>query len=252
MHPILAKFGPITLHTYGLMVALGFLASFFIAKREFARRNLAPDFLDNIILALMGSSLLGARLLYFTVNGFYELKHDPLLFFRIWEGGLVFYGGFLFGFAFLVYYAHHKNVALLAITDALAAPLLLGQAFGRLGCFSAGCCYGRPTSCALGVTFTNPDSLAPRFVSLHPTQLYSAALDLLLFAGLILFRPKLLSRGASTVYYLIGYGVGRFFIEFVRNDDRGVVFMYLQPSQWISLGIIIFGVFLYAKTHTDR
>jgi phosphatidylglycerol:prolipoprotein diacylglycerol transferase len=252
MCPILFKTGPFTLHTYGLMVAIGFLAAFYVAKREFARRHLPVDFLDNVILALMATSLFGARFFYFAVNGFHELNHDPLSFFRIWEGGLVFYGGFIFGFLFLVIYAHYKHVALLAIADALAAPLLLGQAFGRLGCFSAGCCYGRPTSSIFGVTFTHPEALAPRFVALHPTQLYSAAGDLLLFAGLLILRPKLLSRGAATIYYLIGYGVGRFLIEFVRNDDRGAVVMHLQPSQWISIAMVTLGIVLYAKRHADR
>jgi phosphatidylglycerol:prolipoprotein diacylglycerol transferase len=252
MHPLLFKIGPLTLHTYGLMVAIGFLAAFYVAKREFVRRGLPGDFLDNVILPLMAASLLGARFVYFAVNGFHDLWAAPLSFFRIWEGGLVFYGGFIFGFLFLVFYARRRNAPFMAVTDALAAPLLLGQAFGRLGCFSAGCCYGRPTSSFLGVVFTNPDTLAPRFVALHPTQLYSAAGDLLLFAGLYLFRSKLLSRGAATAYYLIGYGMGRFLIEFIRNDDRGFVFLHLTPSQWISFVMIGLGLFIYEKRNTAR
>ncbi len=252
MFPVLFKIGNLTLHTYGLLVAVGFLAAFFVAKREFRTRNLPDNFLDNAILALMLVSLLGARLLYFAVDGFRWLAKDPLSFFRIWEGGLVFYGGFLAGFLFLMWYSKRQDVPFIEITDGLAAPLLLGQAFGRLGCFAAGCCYGRSMDFSLGVTFTHADSLAPRFIPLHPTQLYSAAGDLLLFTGLFIFRPKLLERGLSTVYYLVGYGLGRFLIEFLRADDRGFIFLYLYPSQWISLAMIALGITLYVKRNPAR
>jgi phosphatidylglycerol:prolipoprotein diacylglycerol transferase len=227
------------------MVALGFIVAYYAARRDFARYHLPVETLENGIMMLMFSALFGARFVYFAVERFEGLRSDPLSFFRIWEGGLVFYGGFLFGITFLLIYTRVKRLPLLTVLDALTAPLLIGQAFGRLGCFSAGCCYGRPTECFLGVTFTHPESLAPRFVSLHPTQLYSSLGDVLLLGGLYLARKYFKRPGSNVVYYLLGYGTGRFLIEFVRNDDRGVVFAGLFPSQWISLAAILTGVILF-------
>jgi len=252
MCPVLVKLGPITLHTYGLMVAIGFLTAFFVAKKEFEWRNFPPGMLDQIIFGLMMSAIVGARLLYFAVDGFHELVRDPLSLLRIWEGGLVFYGGFIGGFLFLIFYTRRKNLSLLSITDALTAPLLLGQAFGRVGCFFAGCCYGRPTDSWVGVTFTDERALAPLHVALHPTQLYEAAINFLLFAGVFTFRQRLTAKHMTTSYYLIGYGVARFFLEFIRNDDRGFVFLSLAPSQWISIAMVIGGFVLYAQRNAQR
>lgn len=240
------------MHTYGLMVAIGFLAAFFVAKREFPRHGLSTDFLDTVILMLMVSSLLGARIFYFAVDGFRALAQNPFSFFKIWEGGLVFYGGFIGGLLFLFFYTRYKEVSLLTVTDSFAAPLLLGQAIGRLGCLAAGCCYGRPTELPWKVTFTHPEALAPRFMALHPTQLYEAGFNALLFAGIFFFRDRFAQKGMNTIYYLVGYGVVRFLVEFIRSDDRGIFFLHLYPSQWISIVMILIGVGLYVKRNSYR
>lgn len=253
MLPIFLHIGPLRLHTYGLMVALGFWVGYQIALRSFRKQNWSDGLLDELILWLMISGILGARIFYFIFEAFDILKSDPLSFFRIWEGGLVFFGGFILGVGALVVFSRRKNISFLLLSDALIPSLLIGHALGRIGCFAAGCCYGKPTASILGVTFTSPDSLAPTFIALHPTQLYSAAGDFILFLWSLSIQRRSHFAGALTAFYLMAYGVFRFFIEFVRNDDRGIILQGFTPSQIISILTILIGILLviYAKK-TER
>ncbi|OVE77059.1 hypothetical protein BVX98_03730, partial [bacterium F11] len=178
---------------------------------------------------------------------------DPLSFFRIWEGGLVFYGGFLAGFLLLLLYSRFREISWLTLGDAFAAPLFLAQSLGRIGCFAAGCCYGKPTESFVGVTFTKTESLAPLHVALHPTQLYSSLGNFLLFLGVLYLGHKRPPRGVLFASYLLGYGVFRLLIEFVRDDFRGPTLSTLFPSQWISLaGIIGGGLMLLWVLHQSK
>ncbi len=246
MFPVLIKLGPLTLHAYGLLVALGFLAAYTLARRRFEHMGLLGHFVDNLTLIAMVGGLFGARLLYFIVDPSTHFTSDPMAFFRIWEGGLVYYGGFVGALIALAVTARVKEIPFRVIADGLSAPLLLGQAIGRLGCFAAGCCYGRPTDSIFGVTFTRPDSLAPLGIPLHPTQLYESAGIFLLF-GLLLAAERMpkIKRGDSTAFYLIGYGVVRFLIEFFRGDDRGPIAAGFSPSQLISIVLVLTGVILF-------
>src|SRR5438067_1813064 len=131
MFPILLHIGPITLHTYGLMVAIGFLLALRVARGQFQQRGLPDVLLDRIVFCLMVFGLLGARVFYFGVDNFAELRSDPLSFFRIWEGGLVLYGGVIAGVTVLIFFSRTHGLPFLGLTDAFAAPLLLGQAIGR-------------------------------------------------------------------------------------------------------------------------
>ena len=235
MLPVLLRLGPITLHTYGLMVACGFLAGVAVARRTFAAANLPPALVDRLAVMLLLSGLLGARIMFFAVDGFVGLANDPLAFFRIWEGGLVFYGGVIGGLIALVIFSRRSRIPLIVLTDAFAPALLIGHAFGRLGCFSAGCCYGKISGRWPGVIFTSPDTLAPRFVALIPTQLYEAAAVTLLFFGAMIYLRTRPPAGRMTIYYLLTYSVERFLMEFLRGDDRGAPIFGLSPSQMVSL-----------------
>ncbi len=250
MFPILFQWGPITLHTYGLMVAVGFLCALRVARGQFALRGLPEESLDKIVLSLMIGGILGARLLYFAVDNFRDLRVDPLSFLRIWEGGLVFYGGVIVGLVALIFYARYYNVPFLILTDAFAVPLLLGHSIGRLGCLAAGCCYGKPTTLPWGIVFKHPASLAPRFESLHPTQLYESLGYFFLFLVGWFISRKTTRLGWSTGFYLVAAGAFRFSIEFLRGDDRGLYRFGLSPSQLVAAAMIVVGVglFLYEKT----
>lgn len=244
MFPILFHIGPFTLHTYGLFVALGFILAMNRMKREFDREGIPIPLVDKLALILILTGLLGARVLYFGLNLFRDLINDPLLFFRIWEGGLVFYGGFLAALVVANLFSKKHEIPALTLTDALAAPLLLGQALGRLGCFSAGCCYGKETTSILGVVFTHPETLALKYAKLHPTQLYSSLGDFVLFGLTLLLARRSPKRGVLTSFYLVGYGVFRFLIEFLRGDDRGGFVGGLSPSQGIALLAVVAGLIL--------
>jgi len=241
MFPILFKLGPLSLHTYGLMVALGFIAGYTFLIKEFGRTGFPPAYLDKMMTLLLISSLIGARIFYFATEKFEPLRSDPLAFFRIWEGGLVFYGGFLGAGLAIFYFTRVRKIPFFKLADALVGPLLLGQAIGRLGCFAAGCCFGKPTLAFYGVTFHNEGSLAPLGIPLYPTQLLESAGNFLLFLGVFFMRRRHPRDGFKVSYYLIGYGLLRFFVEFLRGDFRGPVYLNLYPSQWISLIMIVVG-----------
>ena len=194
------------------------------------------------VLVKIGSFELAAKLLYiivswqemgatFTERLVYAAKN-----FRY---GFVFFGGAVTAIVALLIYLKKKKLPLLKTADFLIVGLPLGHAFGRIGCFLAGCCYGRPTDLPWGVTFTDPHSLvAPQYLGttpLHPTQLYEVAANLILFFVLQYYYKKTHKNGAVLAAYIIGYCVIRFVIEFFRGDFRGEYLWGLSPSQLIAV-----------------
>ena len=151
--------------------------------------------------------------------------------------GLVFYGGFLAGFAFVLVYVKKQKLPLGKIMDIIAVGMPLAHGVARIGCFFAGCCYGRTCSLPWAVTFTNPDSLAfPKGVPLHPTQLYSSAGNFLIFGILYLLSRSGRFSGRLIFVYLLLYGLFRSFVEIFRGDERGApVVDFLSTSQTIGL-----------------
>jgi len=250
MFPILFHLGPITLHTYGLLVAFGFLAAFSYATAEFDRLGLPVRMLDHLVLYLMLSGIVGARIFYFVFEGWDEFLAHPLSFFRIWEGGLVYFGGVVVGLLALAIYARFHELPFILLSDAFSAPLLLGHAIGRLGCFAAGCCFGKPTTSFFHVVYSNPDSLAPLNVPLYPTQIYESLGTLALFLGAWGLGKRSPKLGVITSYYLLGYGLLRFFLEFLRGDDRGTFVHGFSPAQIIAL--IMMGAGVVLATYVRR
>ncbi len=245
MHPILLRIGPLTLRTYGLMLALGFLAGIWLAVGRAKRRGFDPDTVLDLCFYLIVGGILGARALYVMEYPFYYLA-NPLSILKIWEGGLVFYGGLIGAAAVFVLFGRLRRLDLPALADVLTPSVILGQAIGRLGCFAAGCCHGLPTERWWGVTFTDPLTLAPRDVAIHPTQLYFAAADLALFTVLPAIDRRRRFAGQTLVAYLGLYAVVRFGLEFLRGDDRGVFFgLPLSPAQGISLVMLAAAAILW-------
>jgi phosphatidylglycerol:prolipoprotein diacylglycerol transferase len=260
MWPVIAQIGPLTLHPYGLLVGLGFLAGYGWLSYESRRRGWPHSLPDNLFVVFLFSGLLGARLLYVAIEWSYYKDH-LLDVFRIWSGGLVFYGGLVCAILAGFFTLRRKALPAASVADAAAPGLALGQAFGRLGCFSAGCCYGLPTTARWGVVFSNPLSLAPLNVRIHPTQLYESFLDLLIFLILAwrnhLSFPHVVSgnpaslnprvrgddgKGVTAALYLCFYGLARFLVEFLRGDDRGGFWRGMSPSQWLSIAGVAVGL----------
>ena len=167
MHPILLKIGPITIYSYGVMIALGIITGLFLARRQARKEGIDPDKIIDIIFYLLITALVGARLLFVLMN-FTEYIADPLAILKIWEGGLVFYGGLVPAVAVGIWYIKRLGLPLWQVADIFAPSLAIGHAMGRIGCFFAGCCYGAFCDLPWAVTFTDPRSLAPQGVPLHP------------------------------------------------------------------------------------
>jgi phosphatidylglycerol:prolipoprotein diacylglycerol transferase len=173
MHPVLFRIGPFALHTYGVFVAIAFLASISLALREARRVGESADHILDLCFYILVAAIVGSRILYVVIN-WPVFQQDPLEILRIWRGGLVFYGGFIAAVLTAFWYVRKAGLSPWKTTDILAPSLAFGQFIGRIGCFFAGCCYGRPSDLPWAVTFTNPESLAPKGIPLHPTQIYSS------------------------------------------------------------------------------
>ncbi|MFP4573104.1 MAG: prolipoprotein diacylglyceryl transferase, partial [Desulfobacterales bacterium] len=174
MFPVIFQYGKFALHTYGFFIALGVLAAILMVRSEGKRLGLDPNRLTDLCFYLVIASILGSRLFFVVLNYEYFIQ-APLDVFKIWSGGLVFYGGFIIGFATAISLVHVYRLPLGKIADIAGLAIPLGHFFGRLGCFSAGCCYGKSCELPWAVTFSHPEALAPLNAAIHPTQLYSAA-----------------------------------------------------------------------------
>jgi len=248
MHPVLIRIGPLTLHTYGLAIASAFLAGMALAVRQAKKEGEEPQKIFDLIFYLMVAAIVGARLLFVILN-YREYIHNPLQALKIWEGGLVYYGGLLAALGVGVWLIRRYNLSLGKTADILAPSVALGQAIGRIGCFMAGCCYGKPTHVAWAVTFTDAFCLAPTGIPLHPTQLYASAMALIIFGLLLLIRRRRTFLGQVFLSYVVLYAIGRFILEFFRGDKRGFVHIWgwlLSTSQVISLGAFIVAIALLA------
>jgi phosphatidylglycerol:prolipoprotein diacylglycerol transferase len=249
MHPTIFQLAHFKLPAYGLMVACGYIAAIIYIQSKAAAAGFKKTDLADLIFYSVLSGMLGAKVFY-AATYWRELGTDLAsrlsFLLRTFQFGFVFYGGLIFGAAAFFLTAARRRMAALRAADLAVPALALGHAFGRIGCFLAGCCYGRPTSCALGVTFTNPASeVNPVYlgVPIHPTQLYEAAGNFLIF----LVLNKALDRslkgglkpGAVTALYAALYSAERFLVEFLRGDDRGALTLGLSPAQQISAAVFI-------------
>lgn len=232
---------------YGVMIVLGmFFASVFMVY-DCKRRALLWE--DAVIIGAtgFGFGMIGAKLLYIFVSFTpYELfdivkngKSELIM-----SGGFVFYGGLIAGILGALTGACIAKVKLCRYENILIKAVPFVHAFGRIGCLCAGCCYGKPTDGAFYVVFENPVSDAPRGVHLMPIQLYEAGFDMLLFAFLIFFEHKYPKTRILLPIYLIAYSAERFIAEFFRYDAIRGSFGIFSTSQWISIGLFIFGTAL--------
>ncbi len=245
MFPELISFGRFAIHTYGVLVATGFLAGVALSVREARRVGLDGQKMLDLCFYLVISAILGSRLLYVLMN-LRAYLDAPLDIFKIWEGGLVFSGGLVGALivGFLLVLRWKMNPWQTA--DLVAPGIAIGQAIGRIGCFFAGCCYGKPTDAFCAVTFNNPDTLAPRGIPLHPTQLYSSASLFLIFLVLWLFRKHKTRHGQVICLYIFLHSTARLIIERFRGDFRGeVLHGALTVTQLVSICLMVISVGLW-------
>lgn len=235
--------GPVTLHMYGLLIAIGFIGALLLCNYRGKKRGLSEDTIWGIFFCAIIGGMIGSRLLFYIVELPSVLK-DPSILWNF-KNGYVVYGGIIGGVLVSFLYCRFKRKeAFLPYFDLVMPAVAMAQGFGRIGCFCAGCCYGRETDAWYGITFTH-SNFAPNGVSLIPTQLISSAGDFLIFALLLLYARKERENGRVGALYMILYGIGRFLVEFLRNDYRGSVGV-LSTSQLISILIVAAGVCMYS------
>ena len=248
MLPRLIDFGFFAIPTYGVLLVTGIALGIFLAGRRAESAGLPGEKVADLAFWVVLWGLVGAKVLLLVTEPSY-LTSLTNVWWLLRSGG-VFYGGFIGAVVAAFVLLRRYRIPFLPTADALAPSLALGHFFGRLGCFSAGCCYGAECHEPWGVVFTNPlahsISGTPLGVPLHPTQLYEAALNIAnygLLAWLYRRRPR---PGAVLATYLMVYGVGRFIIEDFRGDaDRGFVLGgALSTSQAIAIAMVVIGLFL--------
>jgi phosphatidylglycerol---prolipoprotein diacylglyceryl transferase len=248
MHPILFEIpkidfgnwtiGPIPIRMYGLMIGIGFLLGIYLASRRAKKEGINPELILDMGVYLLLAAIVGSRLLHVLTN-LQDFSTNPFDAFAIWKGGLVFYGGVIAAVPVGIWYVKKHNLPVWQTADIIAPYAALGHAFGRLGCFFAGCCYGAPCSGPVCITFNDPHSLAPLGVPLFPTQLMESGGEFLVFGLLLVLRRYKKFDGQLFWLYLVFYAVLRFTLEFFRGDaDRGVYFNGLiSTSQIIAIGM---------------
>ena len=240
MRPILFSIGNIHFYSYGLMIAIGILAAFIVMERRAPRYGLDKDIGFTLGVFAVVGGVIGAKLLYILV----ELPNflaNPALWRNVGEG-FVIYGGILGGLAGGLIGCRIKKQSFVKYFDLFIPSVALALGFGRLGCFFAGCCYGRQTDSSFCLVFPEGvGSMAPTGVPLIPTQLISSAANFLHFFILVWFARRSKKDGQVGGLYMILYSIGRFLIEGLRNDPRGSVGPF-STSQFISLLIFVAGV----------
>jgi len=250
--PRLFHIGNFSLPTYGLLVASGVLLGLWISVRNSEKQGIDPEHAWNLGILVVLCGIVGAKVLYIINDWSYYTSHPGEIFsFSTLQAGGVFSGGLIGAAIAAIWYIRKHHLPALGTWDAFAPGLALGHAIGRVGCFAAGCCYGKPTSHFWGVTFTNP--LAQQWVGtplghpLEPTQLFESAVELVNFFILMwLFKRKKFD-GQVLGAYLFLYGIARFFLEFLRDDPgRGSVFGgAMSGTQLIAIGLVIVGGFIW-------
>jgi len=240
MYPILLKIGPITIHTYGFMMAVGVACGLWFLFIQAKKQDLPSTKVIDVTFYTIIISLVGAKLILLIGNFSYYLRFPGELFSLARSGG-VFQGGLVFGIIFALWYFRKHKIPTWKVADIMGTALALGHGFGRIGCFSAGCCYGRECSLPWGVTFQNEYASnltgIQLGIPLHPVQLYESALNFLNFFVLFFLLKRKKFDGQIFSFYIINYSIIRFFVEFYRGDHADKLYIIRSTSNYLSLSL---------------
>ena len=218
MFPILLEFGGVEIRSYGVIVALSFLLAFWVSMREAARKGLDPKLIQDFAFYALLAGIAGARL-YFVLfsEPAYFLAH-PFEIFAVWKGGLGIIGSLIGGLVAAVWFSRKHGISFLGLGDALAPGIALGQTTGQFACLLNGDSYGSPTNLPWAITFTDPGSMAPLNVPLHPVEIYEMVAYFLVFLVVWKARTQHKVDGITFFVYVGGYGTARFLVDFFRGD----------------------------------
>ncbi len=241
MYPILWETSFFTIHSYGFMISLAILFSAFFLLREAPKKGYNPDHILEAVIVLGVSGLIGSRILYVLLNLRYYAADWPKIF-DLRVGGLSFYGAIIFGLIALYVWCRLRRLHVLELADFFAPYLMFGYAFGRIGCFLNGCCYGKISFLPIALPAASTDNLLR-----HPVQLYAAVAALIFFALILSFRRYAFYKGYVLTTLLILYGILRFGTGFFRYD--AVMYYGLSPAQIVSgvLTLLAVSFLLYKR-----
>ncbi len=263
MHPILFEFntpdflkallpGQITIYTYGFLIACGAISGFVYtawqAKKQF---SVSVETTQTLIVLIILASVVGGKVFIIFEDPQFYLR-NPSKLFENFSSGFVFYGSLLFAIPTMILFFRHHKLPTLAMLDIMAVTTCIVHAFGRMGCFMAGCCYGKVTEGPIAVTFTDPACSAhPLDAPLHPSQLYSVILIVSIMVSLLIVNRNKLFNGQLFMLYLMLYAIGRSVIEVFRGDlDRGyMIDGILSNSQFISILVFLGAGWVYISLY---
>jgi len=252
MFPQLFHLGRFFLPTYGVLVSTGVLIGLWISVRNAERLGIDGDKAWNLGILVVLCGIVGAKVLYIINDWSIYRDHLGNIFsLDTLQAGGVFSGGLLAAFAAAAWYVWRNHLPPLGTCDAFAPGLALGHSIGRIGCFAAGCCYGKPTDHWWGVTFTNPLAFSitqtPLHIPLQPTQLFESAVELANFIFLTWLLKRRKFDGQIIGAFMFLYGFARFFLEYLRGDPgRGSVFGgAMTGTQLIAIGLVLAGGFIW-------
>jgi phosphatidylglycerol:prolipoprotein diacylglycerol transferase len=256
MYPRLFELGPITVYTYGVLLAAAYLLGLRLAMVRARNRGLDATRVLDLGIYIIISALVGAKLLLL-ITDFQTFKNDPRELVTLARSGGVFYGGLILAVSVALWYIRRVGLPLWTTCDVFAPGIALGHVIGRFGCLFAGCCYGKPTTEPWGITFTDPYAASyvgtPLGIPLHPTQLYEAGAELIILIVLLVTERKGRPYPGRTFWlYMLLYAITRYIIEIFRGDDRGTVGMF-STSQFISiiLAPLAIGMLIYLSRRAD-
>jgi len=240
LFPVIHIFG-INIYPYGMMIGIGLVTAVLLFIKRCKNRGYDEDSAFNIAVLCCISGIIGAKVLFLIIE-LPQVLRDPMAVLKDFGNGFVIYGGIIFGILAAYIFARFKKWSFLNIFDTAVPLISLAQGFGRIGCFFAGCCYGRETDSFIGMEFNN-SPFAPHNVHIIPTQLISSIGNFIIFGILLWFDNKKKTRNGQTgALYLVLYSIGRFIIEIFRDDPRGTVFNVLSSSQFICIFMFLAGV----------
>jgi phosphatidylglycerol:prolipoprotein diacylglycerol transferase len=251
MYPKILDVGPVTIHTYGLLLAAAFIVGIWIASRNAKKEGINPDSIWNLGLIVIFSALLGSKLLLL-LSDFHHYSENFREIFSLstLRSSGIYYGSLLLALGSAAWFIFKKRLPAWTLADAAAPGIAAGEAIAKLGCLSAGCCYGKPTTLPWGIKFTSQyayDNVdVPLNIPLHPTQIYESLGALCLFLFLMWRLSRKHIAGQVIVEYLALYSLLRFVVEFFRGDERGfVLYGLLSTSQLVALLILLGSVAAY-------
>jgi phosphatidylglycerol---prolipoprotein diacylglyceryl transferase len=267
MNPLCFKIGALSIHWYGVMMAFGFMAGLANWVQLGRKEGRDFNFCSDLLFWVMVSGVVGARLA-FVAGDWEHFSKDLKAIVRVDQGGLIFYGGLISAAAVLFFFARSRKQPFSSLVDFVITSVPVAHAFGRVGCFLNGCCFGAPSGRMPGVCYPGDtvslawrhhvaagliQADAARSLPVHPVQLYEAALNVVLFLCLRYLYPRRRWNGQVVVAYMCGYAAVRFATETLRGD-RGQRMQYLglSSAQWVSLALLAVAAGIYAWFNTRK